>query len=735
MRILFSIVLCALFAVTAKGAEPYQLPHVQGQINVDGVMDEAIWEQALKLDLTTETKPGENIQATVQTETWVVENGEYLYLAFYAHDPDISKIRAHYHDRDQAWEDDFVGILIDTFNNEQRAYEFFVNPYGAQMDLIQDDLNNREDASWDAIWDSAGKIMSDGYVVEMAIPFSALNFPESLSGLVWGFETIRYYPRGERKRFSNQAIDRNRDCHICQFSKLNGLENASAGKDLELTPTFTALQSKKREDVYTDPLRTHRPDAEFGLDINWGINASHTLNATLNPDFSQIEADVAQADVNTTYALYFPEKRSFFLENQDYFLSPLNIIHTRNIADPDYGFKLTGKHNQHQYGLFISNDTVNSFLIPGKEGSDLATIESEGHALVSRYRYELSSDLSFGAITTVRSAEDYQNQVVGLDSRWKINDQNRIEAQFLHAKTDYPEWFGEEFDQRTDGFSDNAYLLRYNHNSRNWYGYAIHRKNGKNFRADMGFLAQVDYSKSILGIGHRWINDKSGWWHNIRFGGDWDITLDDEGNMLEREIEASIRIEGALQSEWYLGGGRRTQSYEGKTFEENFARWQLRARPLKGLSFSFGGRFGDQLDYSNVQAGEIFSLSPRVDLNFGKHLSIGIKHHYETLDVNEGQLYTANISDIRTKWQFNTRSFLRWIIQWRDVEKDPSLYQDEVSESYNRLSNQLLYSYKLNPRTVLFAGYSDTGLEDDDLQSFTTENQTLYFKLSYAWQL
>ena len=167
-------------------------------------------------------------------------------IAFDARDPDPSSIRAYLRDRDSAFNDDFVGVVLDTFNDQRRAFEFFVNPFGVQMDLIQDDVSRNESSSWNAIWDSAGEINERGFTVEIAIPFSQLRFPSVAGEQTWGIDVLRFRPRTQRARISNNAQDRNRSCYLCQFGKFTGFANAEPGKAIEVVPTLTAARTDSR---------------------------------------------------------------------------------------------------------------------------------------------------------------------------------------------------------------------------------------------------------------------------------------------------------------------------------------------------------------------------------------------------------------------------------------------------------------------------------------------------------
>ena len=207
--------------------------------------------------------------------------------------------------------------IRDRFNDERRAFKFLVNPFGVQMDAIYDDVNQREDQSWNAIWDSVGQITESGYTVELAIPLKQLRFSEIESVQVWGVDFSRHYPRDRSTRIQSQRIDWNISCYLCQISKLAGFTNLEQSRNLEVIPTITTSSSESRSPEVGDWERENNPQGS--LDLRWGISQDTYLNATINPDFSQVEADSLQLDVNNTFSLFFPERRTFFLDGADYF--------------------------------------------------------------------------------------------------------------------------------------------------------------------------------------------------------------------------------------------------------------------------------------------------------------------------------------------------------------------------------------------------------------------------------
>ncbi len=244
MIALAAVVLC-LWSTTHIGAEEptdavaagsrqtavYTVHPIDAKIDVDARLDEAPWQSPPTFELDFETRPAENEPAPVHTEVWIGYDRNNLYVAFHAHDPEPEKIRGRLSDRDTAYQDDFVGVVLDTFNDQRRAFEFFVNPLGVQMDMTQNEMTGGEDDSWDAIWDSAGRITDTGYIVEMRIPFSSLRFPKSVDGMTWGIDAVRFYPRGQRHRLALHPLERGNNCYLCQGSKLVGFEGGRRARN------------------------------------------------------------------------------------------------------------------------------------------------------------------------------------------------------------------------------------------------------------------------------------------------------------------------------------------------------------------------------------------------------------------------------------------------------------------------------------------------------------------------
>jgi hypothetical protein len=385
------LVLCAdRVAAQTHHPQSYEVHPAASPIALDGRLDEAAWRQASPILLRYEYFPGDNSPAPVETTCFVTYDRDRLYVGCRALEPDIAALRANLADRDAPREDDTVGFLIDPFNDGRRAFQFRVNARGVQMDAFNNDVDDDEDWSWDAIWDARVLVGDDGYTAEIGVPFSSLRFPRTAAAQTWGFMAVRDRPRSTRLRMRSALVDRNRACLVCQFDKLTGFVSIAPGRNVEIDPTMTLARTETR-DPFPDGRLGGSVSPRAGVSARWSVTPNVVLSGTANPDFYQVEADAAQLNVNDRFQLFFPEKRPFFLEGADFFATPINAVFTRTIADPDFGVKLTGKEGPHAFGLFVAQDSVTGLLVPGFERSSFEGIDRRHVASAARYRHDLGA--------------------------------------------------------------------------------------------------------------------------------------------------------------------------------------------------------------------------------------------------------------------------------------------------------------------------------------------------------
>jgi len=713
---------------------PHEVPVCDSPIKIDGKIEESAWEDALLIDIAYEVRPGENIPAPVRTDCLITHDDKNLYVAFKSFDPDPSAIRAHYSDRDNMFSDDWVIILLDTFNDERRCLEFFSNPLGIQADGIEADSGT--DTSWDAIWDCAGRITDWGYAVEMEIPFSALRFQRTDGEQVWGIDAIRSYPRSVRHHLGAFPRDRNNNCYLCQAIKIKGFEGVSPGRNIEIAPTFTAISSDERPSLPGGGMQNVRKDADLGLTTRWGMTPNLTLGFTANPDFSQVEADALQLDINEPFALYYSEKRPFFTEGIDFFETPMNLtaIYTRTMHDPSWGVKLSGKEGANTIGAYIVRDEVTNLIFPGNQGSESTSLAMETTASVFRYKRDIGNNYTFGLLGTDREGDEYHNRVFGFDGNIRITDKDRIYFQALGSSTSYPAQVAAEFGQPEESLSGGVLDLTYSRNTRNWDILAGFTDIGDDFRADLGYIPQVGYRSYYVTNYYSWIAKPGDWFSNLRVMGKVDNMEDRDGNLLYRAMVADFTYEGPMQSYIQARYKRFREGYLGREYDQNYYHLDSDMYITSNFYGAIRFVFGDRIDYANSRLGKRFQVRPNINANISRNLKVSLDHTYERLTVDEGKLYTANISQGKIIYQLNARTFVRAIFQYRNYDYAADLYTYEIDPKYRRLSSQLLFSYKINPQTVLFLGYSDNYL-GSHVFSLTQSERTFFAKVGYAWSL
>jgi hypothetical protein len=746
--------LCLLLVPAASLAQSSSMRHLEvrratSPVKVDGRLDEPAWSSALVFDVPYEWQPGDNATPPVKTDFLVAYDDDNLYVAWRAFDPRPAEIRAHLMDRDAIdtfVQDDHVLLTIDPFNDERRGFQFRINPLGVQADAVFSQNEGIEDWSFDMIWDSVGRITEEGYVIEAAIPLQQIRLPraEGAQTQTWGFDVGRSYPRSVRHRISAAPKDRSNSCVLCQVVKVTGFENLEPGRNLEVTPTVTANRNDTaRADANGRPvgLESGDEEAEAGVTARWGITPNISLSAAVNPDFSQVEADTAQLEVNERFALFFPEKRPFFLEGIDFFSTPLEAVFTRTIVDPKWGAKVTGKEGANAFGVFVVEDDRNFLTIPSNEQSLSAALDEPVTTSVLRYRRDVGRGSSLGVLYAGREGgregNSYHNRVGGLDGFARFSGADTVRVQYLQADTLYPDEIARGFGQPADGLDGDAFLAQYNHSARDWFWSLAYEDRDPQFRADSGFIPRVDIKESRVQLQRQFWGGREDWYTQINVGGGGRRTENHAGQLTDERLNVYSNVSGPLQSLVEVGYSRSKDFFGGRLYE-GLNRYSafFTVQPSGVARLSFSGDFGDTVDFTNNQPADVLVVAPAAELKLGRHVNALVSHTLQRLDVAGGKLFEANLSQLRLIYNFNVRSFVRGIFQYLDLQQNPALYNEEarpfIRPQTETLFTQLLFSYKLNSQTVLFLGYSDNRLGQQEF-SLEQTNRTLFFKVGYAW--
>ena len=723
----------AVVSAQPPAPQQFRVAPATSPIVIDGRLDEPAWQQATPIPVKYEIFPGDNVPAHVETVCFVTFDPRRLYFACRAADPDVSVLRANLADRDIPFQDDTVGLLIDTFNDGRRAFQFRVNARGVQMDAMNSDIGDSEDWSWDAIWDAKALVGEAEYVVEVAIPFSSLRFPRESGVQTWGFMATRDMPRSTRYRMRSIFSDSNRSCIICQLDKLSGFTGITPGRNIEFDPTATVARTDARSSTSLGRLVAGALDAQLGLSARWSLTPNVVLSGTANPDFYQVEADAAQLDVNNRFQLFFPEKRPFFLEGSDLFQTPFNTVFTRTVADPYFGLKLTGKEGSHAFGAFAARDAVTGIVFPGFEGSSFRGLEESASASVFRYRHDVGTGGStLGVLYAGREGSQYSNRVGGIDGLIRISSADSTSFQWSGSRTDYPDPVAESVGQPLGAFDGHAFSLSYSHNTREWDWNA--RVNGASpgFRADSGFVPQVENrgygmfaSRTFLGSSDRWFNE-------LGIGGGCDRTTDWNGARVSWGCDIPFWYSGPMQLSLSYNPAPNSEYFRGATYSNFRHNISASIRPSGAFSINMNATPGGTIDFANARKAEQMTLNLGGTYNLFGRLTGNLSHNYQALDVTGGRLFTARLTQGRVVYHVNVHTFVRVILQYTDVTRNTALYLSPTPARTRRLFSQLLFSYKLNPQTVALFGYSDNA---DTTQSvdLARANRTFFMKVGYAW--
>ena len=390
-----------------------------------------IAQQMAKVTGFTQRNPHDGEAVSEPTDAYLAYDQKNLYVVFVCFD-DPAKVRARMSPREDVYDDDQVEVMLDTFHDRRRAYAFQTSVLGVQWDAIwteatRDEINGNFDTSFDTVWDSRGKVTSQGFVVWIAIPFKSLRFAATRVQ-EWGIILYRGIARKSEDSFWPH-ISLRAQGRLGQAATVYGLEGISPGRDIELIPYgltrgYRALDTRD----LTNPYFQHADlQGQPGMDAKFVLHDHFTIDMTANPDFSQVESEDPQIVVNQRYAVYFPEKRPFFLENEDFFRTPMDLFFTRSIGDPSAGIRLTGKDGPYSLGVMSTDDRSPGLAVP--DYSQYSGMRS--YFTVARVDGDIFRQSSVGALYT-----DWEcpttgefNRIGGVDTHLKFNPNWSLDGQ------------------------------------------------------------------------------------------------------------------------------------------------------------------------------------------------------------------------------------------------------------------------------------------------------------------
>lgn len=736
---LLGLALAGSLAAAAQAVPPLNLARMDASITLDGTLDEPAWSNAAIVDDFYETAFGDNRGPSVKTTAFILYDNRYFYIGLRCDDPDPSKIRAPYVDRDQVLgTDDNVAVFIDPRNDRRSAQEFRVNPRGVQGDAIFNDSSHVEDFSPDFYYDTAARVTTAGWEAEIRIPFSSLRY-SGTDPQTWGLLIWRNYPRQFRYAIYSQPVPRGSNCLICHSQEIGGLSDLPSTNHVVLAPYGTA-QNLAVADPPGSPLRGRGTDAEFGLDFKWNAGANTTVDGAINPDFSQVEADVAQIAVNQRFALLFPEKRPFFLEGVDLFDTPIPALYTRTITSPKWGARTTGKIGASAYTLLLTKDDGGGLVVlPGAESSRFAPQDFASTVGIARWRYTLGASY-VGALFTAREIDGGgHNRVFGPDFLYRPSGRDSFTFQGLFADSRTPlrpdlasDWDG----RKLDGHAVHA---TWDHSSNTWDWRARYEDSSDEFRADEGFVPQVGVRHTLAQAGYSFF-PKRGLFSYLRPFALADFSWDRGGALVNQRVGPAVFLSGKRNLQAEIDVNLDKVRTAGVLLDRKQVAYFVQIDPSRRFSrIGIQGFLGEQVDFDNTRVGHGGSVRIQTIVRPTDHLTLEGVSAVDWLDVDDpsvgkGRLFTAQIHRLKTTYNFNTRLFLRLIGQYVRTDAEPSLYTFEVPRRSGDFQGSALLSYRLNWQTAVFLGYGDNRAITERSGLLRGDRQ-IFVKLSYALRL
>jgi hypothetical protein len=734
--------------VEGKGSPTAEIPRLESEVQIDGRLDEPAWSRATRLTGFWQYQPVDGRPAEEQTEVLVWYAPAAIHFGIIAHDRNPAAIRATVADRDNIDNDDYVVLDLDTFHDRRRAFFFAVNPLGVQADGVRSEgagqvsslIPGSVDKNPDFTWDSKGRITERGYEIEIRVPFRSLRYPGSRPQ-TWGFNVTRMV---QRTGYTDTWTDvrRANASFLGQEGALGGLHDMRHGVTVEAQPFVTATADGSR-DVLSGEFTREDVNPDAGLNLRLGFS-SYALDATVNPDFSQVESDEGQVTVNERFALFFPEKRPFFLEGIELFGSPQTLVYTRRIVNPKAGAKLTGKFGQLGVAHLTAVDQTDA---------------ADAWFNITRIRRDFGKNSIAGLTFTNRDQSGAHNRVLAGDFRyvWGL-----YYTQFQYGRS----WTSDGAGSRNAPI----WQAEYDRTGRSWgFNYLLNGQ-GAGLDAQAGFVnrlrsgvvsghafnrftlygargALLENLTVFFGPERTWLYDHFGFKPGLEGFEQVDATFQLRGGWeLNGHVERQfVNFQDSSFADYTIGSAagpayRPADDFSGFTGEAKVTTPTWRQL---GATVSYGR--GRAAIFQEGATGRGWQLTGGMDLRPTSTIRItALGTVFRLFRLDGSEFARSTIPRLKLEYQPNRALFFRVIGEYRSERRAPlldpasgdSLFVGGVAQpirEFNGLRVDLLASFEPTPGTVAFLGYGSSLESDAEFNWSRLErvNDGFFVKLAY----
>lgn len=690
--------------------EPLRLSDFSGMEPKPGLKD-----QLVKIAGFTQNMPNDGEPATEQTEVWIAHTKSTIYFVFICHDDRPGAIRSHLSRRENITGDDTVSVLLDPFQDRRRGVLFSVNPAGVQADAAWTDTSSVDytsdaDYSYDQVWDSEARITSSGWMALIAIPFRSLRFRTTASD--WGVVFYRNLPRNSEIDFWPR-VSTSTTGVLSQEAAIHGIEGVTGSHNLQLNPY--ALGQNEKELINIDPLNPYWSSRALegtgGGEAKLIVKDSMVLDGTINPDFSDVESDQPQFTVNQRYPVYFPELRPFFLENANYFATPIDLVYTRNIVHPEYGIRLTGKIGATNLGFFAIDDRE-----PGQTyapGDPL--YHQRAKYFVGRISEDLGKNSSVGLIFTDQEFGGGWNRIGGLDFTAHLNKNWTALGQMVLSSTMGPNDPANP-PRYSAGPASQVEIQRAGHS---FIFDSLNKDYSTGFQSQLGFIQTTNLYSNQTHTTYVWYPKKSSI-QSVGLDGFSLVGWDHQGNRLYHYFTFAPYVSFARQmiiapqvgeNSDTLGPQNGYPLDHNVNFTENFGGIVVRGAPYAQSNFTLIALRSGNVNYKPVAGGvpsllnaelvqALITLQPVRRLTADNTYLLDRDHSA----ANGAFVYENQVFRTKINYQF-TRSISARVI----AEYDSTLVNPAETSLLRtkQVSTQALFTWLPHPGTVVYVGYNN----------------------------
>lgn len=729
---------CLFVFMAGAAQDRFYPPQVDGNnFIIDGQLNEAAWTKATAVPFDIEFSPANNEPAKRATTAYIAYSATHLFVGIYAkHDPKAIRAAVRPRDDRNIWNDDVVLMRLDPYADARFNIGLAVNALGSQFDVKQVNAlsdEQRYDSSFNINFESSGRLVEDGYQIEMKIPFSEIPFPNG-TDQKWRVNFYRrYVDNGNEIEVSSQIRDRNNSCIVCQTTDELYLKGIKIDKRIELLPYVSSNLSGERQRP-SDGMDYGRLNAGVGLGLNLDLNKNTSWEITINPDFSQVEADVTQIDVNSSFSLQYPERRPFFNRGIDLLNFADGAFYSRSIVNPSLASKILSQGRKSRLFLLNALDKNSPYLVGGEDRSYLG---EGGKSVVNilRYQYLFNPKARMGGVVMNRFYDGGGfGHLLGVDGLFLLNQNWRLSFEFFKNTNEEPvqDWITTDAEIRGktialdgDRLNGDALYVQLYRKTEFWQSYLYYRNISPQYRADVGFAVKNNRRWGTLF--HQYLNilNKPGI-QEFGFGTKIDVvyTFDDLYKNFSVDLFASIKTYGQTEIRYTLDYDAR------KTFLnipfKHLGTHTLSINGAPSESFNFRTKFDLGKDLSvneeTPEVGRLKTAFMTLSFQLSDKFTVNPSLRYSTLErLNGGNDYfDGSIARMNLRYQFSPAFNVRLIA--------------EKNSFTNQFFIQPLIQWNPNPSTIFYLGGNQNTVEEiDDFQFrlFQFNRTQYFFKFQY----